>query len=131
RAKLAKHSIASEGASRQSAMIQLLRPMVSIREEDFDQGNLFNCDNGTLDLDRETFREHRREDFLTKVSPSAFDPQATCPTFEAVVNRAFRQNKDLSDFFQRLAGYFLSNLTVEQKIFMFYGSGANGKSTLL
>ena len=43
----------------------------------FDQDiYLFNCQNGTLDFARWRFREHRPEEFLTKVSPVVYDPDA-------------------------------------------------------
>ncbi|WP_062397891.1 hypothetical protein [Methanogenium cariaci] len=49
--------------------------------EDWDRPeHLLNCQNGTLELDTMTFREHRREDLLTKCCNVDYDPPgATCP----------------------------------------------------
>ena len=40
---------------------------------------LFNLANGTLNLRTLEFREHRAEDYLTKISPVVYDPDADCP----------------------------------------------------
>ena len=40
---------------------------------------LFNLANGTLNLRTLEFREHRAEDYLTKISPVVYDPEADCP----------------------------------------------------
>jgi phage/plasmid-associated DNA primase len=39
---------------------------------------LFNCANGTVDLRTQEFREHNRQDMITKMSPVVYDPKATC-----------------------------------------------------
>src|SRR5438105_220669 len=75
----------SEAAPRLNAMIELARsedgiPMLPERLDN--NPWLLNCCNGTLDLQTGTLREHRREDFLTKLCPVAFDVDATCPRWE-------------------------------------------------
>jgi phage/plasmid-associated DNA primase len=40
-------------------------------------------------------------------------------------------NADLIQFLQTVAGYTISGDTSEQKMFILFGSGANGKSTFL
>lgn len=43
----------------------------------------------------------------------------------------FNNNQDYIDLLQKILGYSLTGETYENKLFIFYGSGANGKSTLL
>lgn len=89
-----------------------------------------NCANGTIDLRTGTLRPHRREDNITMLCPTLFDPDAPSyvwdRTLEAVLVR-----QDLIDFFQRVIGYTLTGLVTEQLLMIFWGIGSNGKSTLL
>lgn len=92
---------------------------------------LLNVRNGTLDLNADRFglRPHRREDRLTKMAPVAFDPSAKCPTWERFLRRTMNGNDALITYLQRLVGYSLTALIVEQLLVFSYGEGKNGKST--
>jgi putative DNA primase/helicase len=73
---------------------------------------------------------HDPRDFITKLAPVRFDPEAQAPEFD----RFFKQimpDVDLRRFLQRYFGYCLLGLTVEQCLLFFYGAGRNGKSTLV
>src|SRR5712664_3932568 len=87
--------------------------------------------NGVIELKTGKQREARREDFLTKRSPVEYDQKARCPCFLAFLRNIFDGNQALVDFVQRAAGYTLTGDTREQCLFLLYGTGANGKSTLL
>jgi len=110
---------------------------------DFDKGAyLLNFRNGTLELQTGTLREHRREDFISKVIPYDYDAAATCPTFHRFLNRIMGYVDDgdraanlkaanLTAYLRRLLGSGLTG-KAEKIIAMFYGAtGNNGKSTLL
>src|SRR3972149_5141110 len=92
---------------------------------------LFNCTKGTLDLRSGTLRPHRKEDFITKLSPAEYDYSAKCPQWTAFLNKIMNGDKALIKFLQRMVGYMLSGDTSEQCLFIFFGTGANGKSTLI
>ena len=92
---------------------------------------LLNVLNGTVDLHTGILHEHRREDLLTKLAPVVYDPDATCPRWEAFLMRIMGDNVELVAFLQRAAGYALTGDTREEVIFILYGTGANGKSTFL
>jgi putative DNA primase/helicase len=91
---------------------------------------LLNLQNGTYDLGADCLREHRREDYITKLAPVAWDPEATCDRFDQFVSEIFPENQDLIDYVQRLLGYCLSGLTTERILPFLIGQGANGKSVL-
>src|SRR5262249_52079592 len=59
-----------------------------------------------------------------------YHPDAQCPIFLSCLERSFDGNANLIDFVQRLAGYCLTGDTREQAMFMLWGEGSNGKSTL-
>jgi putative DNA primase/helicase len=53
-----------------------------------------------------------------------------CPRFEQFVSEVFNGDAGLVDYMQRSIGYCLTGLVREQCVFCWYGSGANGKTTL-
>jgi putative DNA primase/helicase len=75
-------------------------------------------------------RPHRREDLLTKVAPVRPDPAAACPVWEAFLARIL-PDAPVRAFVRRAAGYSLTGLTTERVLFVLFGAGRNGKSTLL
>ncbi len=104
------------------------RVYLKMSHEGFDADPwLFNCLNGTLDLRTFEFREHRREDFLTRMANAPFDPEALCPAWLRHLERIF-PNPDLRRLFQRSVGVALVGETLEERLYVWYGRGANGKS---
>ena len=74
---------------------------------------------------------HRREDFITKLAPVAYDPKARSQRWVEFLERIMAANPKLISFLQRAIGYSLTGETSEQCMFILHGSGANGKSTFL
>jgi putative DNA primase/helicase len=132
-------ALKSEAAPRLNAMVELARsePGIPVLPEQLDKNPwLFNCPNGTLELDTGRLREHRREDYITKLCPTPYDPRATCPTWERLLESVFPSDdgapdRELITFVQRLLGRCLSGDVSEQILAIFWGVGANGKTTLL
>ena len=134
RTKLAAHAAASEAERRLAAMLTLAasEPGIPVVPEQLDQDPWsFNVINGTIDLKTATLRPHRRDDYLTKLAPVLYDPDATCPTWLAFLDRIFAGNQRLIGFVQKAIGYGLTGDTSEQCFFVFWGAGSNGKSTLV
>jgi putative DNA primase/helicase len=122
----------SSGRRGIESMISLARSDVPVLPGEFDRDpTLFNCRNGTLDLSTGRLRAARRDDLITQQSPVNFDPEAQCPTWHEFLNRIFGGRESLIGYMQRLAGYFLTGLVTEQLLPIFYGVGANGKTTFL
>ena len=105
---------------------------LAMRAGDFDRGPLLlNVENGTLDLQTATLRPHCRSDYLTKLVPIRFDPNATAPRWERFLREIMHDDPALISYLQRVVGCALSGLNPDQAWFFLFGSGANGKSTLL
>jgi putative DNA primase/helicase len=134
RKEIAKWAARSESEQRLKAMLALAEKEVGIpvtpEELDADEW-LLNVANGTIDLRTGVLREHRPEDLITRLVPVAYDPDATCPTWQRFLNRIMGGKQALIDFLQRAVGYSLTGSTREQVLFLMYGTGANGKSTFL
>lgn len=127
-------AVKSQSQPRLRAMVELAQsePGVPISADEFDRPpHLLNAPNGTIDLRTGKLRDHDRSDLLSKMIDTDFDPEATCPTFEAFVSGVFQGDAELVEFVQRLFGYAATGETREQIFMVFHGDGANGKSTLL
>lgn len=87
--------------------------------------------NGTLDLTTGKVREPDKDDYITQVAAVSFDEKATCLIWEETLASIFQDNPEIVPYLQRVFGYCLSGLTSEHVMWFFFGTGANGKSTLL
>lgn len=65
---------------------------------------LFNCANGTLDLSTLEFRPHDPEDFITKVSPISYDPDAICPRWNRFIDEIMQGKTAVSRYLQKAVG---------------------------
>jgi len=134
REALINFAMRSEQSGRLAAMISLAASEEGIpilpKELDRDPW-LLNVANGTIDLRTGELRPHRREDLITKLIPIEYDPMAKCPRWEQFLDEIMLGNKSLIYFLQRAAGMSLTGDTSEHVLLVLYGTGRNGKSTLL
>jgi len=92
--------------------------------------NLLNVANGVIDLDTDELLPHDRDLLLTKLAPAAYDPDARAPQFETFLER-IQPDPKMRDFLARLLGHALEGRVVEHLLPVLWGTGANGKSTLI
>jgi putative DNA primase/helicase len=92
---------------------------------------LLNVLNGTIDLRTGTMTPHRPEDRITKLAPVVFDPAARCPLWDSFLNTIMADEQAKTRYLQRILGMCLTGDVREQALFLFYGTGANGKSVSL
>ena len=115
---------------------------------DFDRDPfLFNCLNGTLNLQTMEFRKHRAGDLLTMLSGVEYDPQAKCERWEQFVQEIMgsaetgdvgRDANAAADawekgiYLQKALGYALTGDTRYECLFILYGATTrNGKGTAM
>ncbi|AEF85405.1 conserved hypothetical protein [Treponema primitia ZAS-2] len=134
RMDIEKYALQSESLRRRKAFIEsasLMKEM-NITSNDVDKDPwLFNCGNGTIDIRKGEFREHRRDDMITKLARVDYDGAADCPVWKLFIREIMDYKPDLIEYVQRVAGLALTGDTSEQTMFILFGSGANGKSTFL
>jgi putative DNA primase/helicase len=72
---------------------------------------------------------HDRADLVTKCMNVVYDPQARTPLFDAFLKRIM-PDPEMRGFLQRSFGLAMT-ARLEQRMWFFYGHGANGKSVLV
>ncbi len=102
---------------------------------------LFGVNNGVVDLRTGQWREACRDDYVTKRSPVAFNPDATAPRWLQFIEEitakptgalgTYKPRPLLVAYLQRALGYAMTGSTREQKMFIAIGEGSNGKNVLL
>jgi putative DNA primase/helicase len=128
-AAFATHTSSSRGIA---AMVALARSKVpiSVRRLDTDPW-LLNVANGTLDLRSGKWRRPYQSDYITKLCPTPYEPNAKCPTWLRFLQGVFAGNTGLIKYLQRLLGYSLTGHVHEQNLPILWGEGSNGKTTLV
>jgi putative DNA primase/helicase len=130
---LRKYALKCQSAQRLAAMIELAKTekavVLPISMIDSDP-LLLGVENGVIDLRTGGFRPAEREDYVTKRCSAAFDPSAKCPNWEVFLQRILLDDQTTVAYVQRACGYTLTGLTDEEAMFILWGVGANGKSTL-
>src|SRR5262249_53217961 len=123
----------SQSANALAAMVKLARSeldvVLRVKKLDADP-YLLGVENGVIDLRELRFRPVRRDDYVTKRAAVAFDARAECPNWIAFMNKIFPGDEALIAYIRRACGYLLTGLTDEEVMFILWGVGYNGKSTL-
>jgi putative DNA primase/helicase len=132
----AKHIAAAAKLGDRSAMVPALALaqtnrllVVKLAELDADP-LLLGVRNGVVDLRDGSFHQHDPEVFVTRSAACDFIPGAQCPTFTQAVKK-FQPDPEMRDYLQRLFGYSLTGLIGEHILPFHYGTGGNGKGTIL
>ena len=133
---LAKWAQRSEMKASIEAAVGLAKKMLAVNDGAVDRNPwLLNCLNGTVDLRTGQLKPHDPDDYITKLVPLEYDPKARSEAWETVMARVTLEDgmttRPLVKFLQRWFGYCATGSTREQCFVVHYGSGSNGKSTIL
>jgi P4 family phage/plasmid primase-like protien len=129
-----KFCAACQKASMVGNMIRLAAsdPRVVVPMAELDKHtHLLGVANGAIDLRTGKLLPPEKEHRITVVSPVEYDENASAALFEETVSDVFFAEHDQIEFFQRLCGYALLGKPREDVLVIPYGSGSNGKSTVL
>lgn len=115
-----------------NAMINCAKALLGASVEEFDHNKyLFNCLNGTYDLNRNIFNDFSATDLITKRANVEYDVHAECSRWNQFLEEIFLGDKELIDYIQRIVGYAMTSSTKEQCMFILYGHGRNGKNIFM
>lgn len=90
-----------------------------------------NIKSGRFNLLTMTLSQHTPGAIEFDRVPVNYDPDAYSPELDHMLDKVFCHDADVRKLFEEMVGYSLMRHLRYQKGFMFYGSGANGKSTIL
>lgn len=131
RKERAKFATKSDNQRRCKAIVEMASWELTITPDQFDcDPYLLNTPSGTVDLRTGELREHRRKDFITKITIAEYDPDAKLPLLDQFLERIL-PDPELRAFVQRALGYSALGHAKEEKLFFPFGPTATGKSTLL
>jgi len=106
--------------------------MIPVLEENLDENPwLLNVENGTIDLNKQSIHTHKKDDLLTKKATAKYDPNAACPKWIQFLNDIMEDDQEKIYYLQQIAGIALTGTVSQQAFFLFFGNGANGKSTFI
>lgn len=91
---------------------------------------LLNCVNGTLDLRTCELRAHDPADLLSKITGASYRPEVTGQAFLQFLADV-QPDEAMRSFLARLLGHALEGRQTVHVLPIFWGEGANGKSTLV
>jgi putative DNA primase/helicase len=127
-----KWCLYSESRMKLNSALSIAESMMpqSINSFDADPWKLC-CANGAVDLKTGDLLTPKRDDWFYKSTNILYDPVAKCIRFLQFLEEIFNGDRELINFIEKAVGYLITGLTVEQVLFILYGTGANGKSVLL
>jgi putative DNA primase/helicase len=129
---LDKWSTKSEMAGTINAAIGLVRKMLTVDADQLDANPwLLNCTNGTLDLRTGELRAHDAGDLITKITGVAYVPRARSELWERTIAEIYSGDAGVISFAQRWFGYCATGSVREQVFVIHWGSGSNGKTTVI
>lgn len=134
RKAMVQHSLKSESSGKLRALLEIAcgMPDIAIRSEDLDRDVwLLNCESGTVNLKTGKLQAHNPKDFITKLCRAHMDAACAIPLWMQLLCKVTKGDKNMQRYIQKALGYALTGDTSEQAIFILYGTGSNGKSTLL
>jgi putative DNA primase/helicase len=91
---------------------------------------LLNVLNGTIDLKTGALREHRKRDLISKLIPIEYPRTAERTMFDAFLDMIMEGNKEMIRCLQIYFGCAATG-NPEKVLFIFHGTGNNGKTTLI
>ena len=108
---------------------------VATKAEEWDRDPfLLNVQNGVVDLRTGKLLPHDKNFLMTKITEASYYPDAKSPLFEGFlvdITGDGRRGEDLRAYLQKIFGLSLIGKNYRQEIYILYGSGRNGKSTLV
>lgn len=90
-----------------------------------------NLKNTRLDLRNLQLMDFTPEAIEFSRIPVTYDPNAYCEDVAKMLHRVFLDDEEILDLFEEMLGACLIRHNRYQKAFMLWGSGSNGKSTVL
>jgi len=118
--------------SQRAEVLDYIKILTTIKASDIPlQEYIINLKNGRLDVRTNKLLEFDPEVIDFARIPVTYDPDAYCADLDKMLNKVFKHDREVIDLFEEMVGYILIKNARFRKGFLLYGSGSNGKSTIL
>lgn len=106
-------------------------PRVAVPARELDKhSHLLGVKNGVVDLRSGTLLPPDPDLHITLTCACDYDPRAKAPLFERTISEVFSGDADMVDYVLRTFGYALMGNPIQDIMFIAFGNGSNGKSTI-
>jgi len=132
--ELKRHYLSSQTKNTIYATQELFKSQqgISVQLDTIDsKGHYLGCKNGIVDLRDGTLIENDPSYLMMKSSNVEYNADSLCPEWLLFINKIMLDNRDKIEFLQLLAGQMLIGEAIKDKMPIFIGKGANGKSVFL
>lgn len=127
-----KHKKSTRSSRGKENMLKESQHRLTVSPDKLDkQSDLFNVQNGVLNLRTGSLMPHDKDLMLSKISSVEYTDKADCPLWHDFLEEIFCGDMTLIQYVQKAIGYSLTGSNAEQCMFFCYGTGSNGKSTFL
>lgn len=97
-----------------------------------DYPDLLCLNNGIINIHTRELVSHSADYYFDSIIDNDYDPKALeCPAFKEYLESTFNGDRDTIDNVIMLGGYLMDTSCAANKMFLFNGSGSNGKSVLI
>ena len=118
--------------AQRAEVLDYIKILTTIRASDIPlQEYIINLKNGRLDVRTNKLLEFDPEVIDFARIPVTYDPDAYSADLDKMLNKVFKHDREVIDLFEEMVGYILIKNARFRKGFLLYGSGSNGKSTVL
>ncbi|MCK4849709.1 MAG: hypothetical protein KAT11_00080 [Phycisphaerae bacterium] len=122
----------NKNARPRTEMLDVVKHHTAVRIDRFDRNPwLLAVQNGVVDLRTGTLLPHQRDQMISILCPTVYDPNASCPLWEKFLDEIMAGDEAMIAALQRMAGYFLTGDISVQILPILYGPGSNGKNVFL
>ncbi len=134
RKALLQHAIRSENGNKVKILLQLAsgKKEIAVSPDLWDANPwLMTCQNGTINLKTGKLQPFSKTDYITRICNAEYDPSCPMPLWNKLLDTVTAGDEEMQKYIQKALGYALTGDISEQAVFILYGTGSNGKSTLL
>lgn len=129
-----RHYEQSTRSGRRDGLLAIARTdrKVAVAVDELDRhAHLLACRNGTVNLRSGELELADRSLLLTRGLTVDYRQEARSDAWDAFLSRTFAGNRDTIGYVRRLMGYAVTGEVAEHVLPIFYGTGANAKSTII